>query len=217
MKRKHIISAMFLFTIFVVADLNIFAEAYLEYKPKYLENSDINVDQNNSIEKIIVDKNGGNAQYTSIQTAIEEVQPGVTIYVKIGVYNEILDIRKQICLVGEDRDNTLITPVSKENSYAVRIAAKGVEISGFGISNKGSGLYTTGIKITAAETTIRECNIFDTPVGIAIWSSDNRILNCNFWGLDLFFVVCFGTAGLTQNSVYSQLFCFFIDLLTSVF
>ena len=170
---------MFLFTIFIVADLNIFAEAYLEHKPEYLEDPDINVDQDNFIEKIIVDKNDDNAEYTSIQTAIEEVQPGVTIYVKIGVYDEILNIHKQVYLVGEDKEHTLITSLSKKNSYAVQITAEDVELSGFGISNKGSGLYTTGIKITAAETTIRECNIFDTPVGIAIWSSGNRILNCN--------------------------------------
>jgi len=33
-----------------------------------------------------------------------------------------------------------------------------------------------------SKTQIEDCNIYDTPVGIAIWTSDNIINNCNFWG-----------------------------------
>jgi len=173
-------SAMFLLSIFIVLEMNIFVEAHLEYKPEDLEESIIK----NEDYDITVDINNDNAQYKSIQSAIDNVQPDSTIYVKVGAYSEIINICKKIYLIGEDKDKTFINPVSKKNGYAVRIAAKGVELSGFSINNKGSGLYTTGIKISAAQVTIEDCNIFGTPVGIAIWSSENTISNCKFWGCE---------------------------------
>ncbi len=79
---------------------------------------------------------------------------------------------------------TFINPESKKNSYAVKISVTGVKLSGFSISNDGPGLYTTGVKVTASQTTIGNCNIFDTPIGIAVWSSGNIISNCTFWGCE---------------------------------
>ena len=58
---------------------------------------------------ITVDKNG-DGDYTTIQEAINNAKSGSTIYVKNGKYPEILDIRKQIKLIGEDKESTIINP-----------------------------------------------------------------------------------------------------------
>lgn len=177
MERRKELTAVFLLLIFLFSAVTVHAEA--TYEPENREESTIQNDD--STYDIIVDKNN-EAHYQSIQGAINQAVPGSTIYVKIGTYSEIININKEIYLIGEDKDKTFITPVSGENSYAVRITANGVKLSGFGINNQGPGLYTTGIKISASQTTIDDCNIFYTPVGIAVWSSYNTISNSRFWG-----------------------------------
>ena len=136
---------------------------------------------NNRGEVIVVDKNG-EGSYKTIQEAVNYAQPGTTVYVKKGEYREIIDIKKRINLVGEDKDSTLINPISEKNKYAICLGAPEIKIQSLSIKNGAPGLYTNGIRITSSKTEIRDCNIYDTPVGIIIWTSDNFIDNCNFWG-----------------------------------
>jgi parallel beta-helix repeat protein len=130
---------------------------------------------------IIVDKNG-EGDYTTIQDAVNNAQDGFTVFVKRGEYVEIIDIKKRINLVGEDKDSTLISPISEKNKYAIRLGAPGATISRLSIKNGAPGLYASGIRVTSSGTEIRDCNIYDTPIGIVIWTSNNIVDNCNFWG-----------------------------------
>jgi len=137
--------------------------------------------ETNLKQNIIVSKSG-NGDYTTIQEAINNASEGSTIFVKSGSYNEIVDIKKRINLIGEDRYNTIINPISEKNKYAIHLGAPGVKIKNFSITNGAPGIYTTGIRVSASETEIHDCDIYDTPVGIAIWTSNNVINNCVFWG-----------------------------------
>ena len=136
---------------------------------------------NNGGQIIIVDQNG-EGDYRTIQDAVNNAQIGSTVYVKKGEYVEIIDIKKRINLVGEDKDSTLINPISEKNKYAICLGAPGVTISHLSIKNGAPGLYSSGVRITSSGTEIRDCNIYDTPVGIVIWTSNNIVDNCNFWG-----------------------------------
>ena len=183
MKRKYVLHTLVLLSILLVSEMNIYANALPEGKPENEEKENIIQHENyDSYNTIIVDKNSNQEKFKSIQKAIDHALPGSTIYVKNGEYSEIITINKNIYLVGENKEETIINPESKKNSHAIKISASGVKIRGFGITNKGSGLYAMGIKISASQTTIEDCNIFDTFVGIAIWSSENSISNCHFWG-----------------------------------
>ena len=124
----------------------------------------------------------GKEDYLSIQESIDNAPEGSTILVKSGVYNEILNIKKKITLLGEDRNNTIINPISEKNKYGIRLGSPGIIIKNLSITNGGPGLYTTSIKIIASNVQIEDCNIFDTPVGIVIFTSGNTIKNCEFWG-----------------------------------
>lgn len=130
---------------------------------------------------LFVNENG-KEDYISIQDAIESAQDGSTIFVKSGFYNEILNIKKKITLIGEDIDSTIINPISELNKYGIRLGSPGIIIKNLSITNGGPGLYTTGVKVTTSNVQIKNCNIYDTPIGIAIFTSDNIIENCNFWG-----------------------------------
>jgi parallel beta-helix repeat protein len=140
-----------------------------------------NIDLQQSNYDLIVDIKG-TGDYRSIQVAIDYAKPGSTIYIKPGKYSEIISIKKLINLVGENKDTTIINPISEENKYAIGLGAPGSYLSSLTIINGAPGLYSTGIKVSASNTEIYNCNIYNTPVGIAIWTSGNTIENCNFKG-----------------------------------
>lgn len=137
----------------------------------------------NEKNTIIVDING-EGDYKSIQEAINNAQSGSVIYIKKGEYYEIINIKKEIEIVGEDKDLTLISPISESNKFAINLGAQNVKIRDLSIQNRGPGLYTSGVRITASTTEIYNCNIYDTPIGIAIWTSDNIIKDCYFKGCE---------------------------------
>jgi parallel beta-helix repeat protein len=141
-------------------------------------------ENNISIHKkydFIVDKSG-NGDFTSIQQAIDYAHPGSTVYVRAGVYSEVIEIKKSLSLIGEDKESTLINPISDKNKYAVYLGASNIFVSGFTIINGAPGLYSQGIRIVSSYNKISNCNIYDTPIGIAIWRSNNIIENCVFSG-----------------------------------
>ena len=130
---------------------------------------------------LIVDKSG-NGDYISIQKAIDNAKSGSTIYIKNGEYTEVIKIEKKIILKGENKEETIINPTSKKNKYAVLVSASECVIESLTIKNRGPGLYTSAIRITADNNKIVNCNILDTPVGITVWSSNNIIDDCYFSG-----------------------------------
>jgi len=129
---------------------------------------------------IVVDING-NGDFKKITEALVNAPAGSTIYIKKGEYKEIIDIKNQIKLLGEDKKSTIINPISEKNKYAIRLGASDIVIQNLGIKNDAPGLYSTGIKVTSSNIEIKNCNIFETPIGIAIWTSNNLIKNCTFW------------------------------------
>ena len=138
---------------------------------------------NKGIQIIVVDKYGS-GDYISIKEAVENAKSGYTIFIKNGEYSEIIDIRKSINLIGENKDYTLINPISEKNKNAICLGAPDSSIKSLTITNGAPGLYSSGVKITASNNLIDDCNIYDTPVGIAIWSSYNTIQNCVFKGCE---------------------------------
>ena len=137
---------------------------------------------------------------TTIQDAINHAQPNSTIQLPAGTYTEILTINKPLHLKGEGTSRTLLSPTSANNGYAIRIIAEGVTLSDLDITNQGSGLYTTGVKISASNTTIQNCTFHDTPIGIAIWNSENTISGCEFRGCDDEGIVLLGTSTSECNN-----------------
>ncbi len=140
----------------------------------------------------IVDKNG-KGDYTNIREAINNEPEGTTIYVKNGIYKEILNINKKIKILGENKENTIIHTESEQNKYSINLNAPEIIIEKLSIKNSGAGLYTSGIKITALQTQIKDCIIYETPVGIAIFTSNNVINNCEFYRCTDEGVVLLGT------------------------
>jgi parallel beta-helix repeat protein len=79
--------------------------------------------------RLYVGGNGPN-NYTKIQDAIDNSSDGDTVFVFNGTYNEYIILHKSITLIGENKENTIIT----EDGRIVDIWVDGVQISGFTIT-----------------------------------------------------------------------------------
>jgi parallel beta-helix repeat protein len=145
---------------------------------------------------------------TSFQEMINQAEPGATILLPSCTYTKVLIINKPIHIIGDETTPTILNPTSSTNGYAIQVTAEGVTLSNLEIMNQAAGLYTTGVKISASNTTIENCSFHDTPIGIAIWSAHNTISHCVFQGCDDEGIVLLGTSTLecTDNTITSCLF-----------
>jgi len=88
----------------------------------------------------------GPGNYTYIQDAIDNASNGDTIYVYNGIYNENVFIDKQIGLIGEDKENTIINA----SGIVVNVSADNVKISGFTIDSYGADMSLNYVGSDAA-------------------------------------------------------------------
>jgi len=127
---------------------------------------------NNQIGDIIVPDD-----YPTIQKAIDSAQNGDHIFVRIGTYEENIDISKMITLEGESMDFTNIS--GKNDDHVVDIKVDGVTIMGFTIMNSGSekaGIYANICHYHTIKMNIIKSNGY----GIKLYSSNGNIISDNF-------------------------------------
>jgi len=130
------------------------------------------------------------ADYTSIQDAIDNASSGDTIYVYSGIYYENIVIDKSIDLIGENKNTTIID--GKYVGNVVYISSDWVNISGFTIQNSDiKDEYDAGVRASSNYIRITENIISNNDIGIELYNyssnniiSGNIILN-NSFGIEL--------------------------------
>ncbi|MEM0493016.1 MAG: pectinesterase family protein [Candidatus Thermoplasmatota archaeon] len=126
---------------------------------------------------IIVDIDGY-GDYRCIQDAVDNAPNGSTIYIREGLYNENIYIKKRISLIGQSIHSTVVSSTSDNVLYGIRVESSDVIISNLSITNSNPSLYSTGIYISSSRTIVDNCRVYGTRIGIAVWSSYNTISNC---------------------------------------
>ncbi|MCK4367998.1 MAG: right-handed parallel beta-helix repeat-containing protein [Thermoplasmata archaeon] len=128
--------------------------------------------------------------YTTIQGAIDDANPGDTIYVYSGTYYEHVVVSKSLILVGEDRSTTVIDGEEKSwpSGHVVEVTAEKVSISGFTIQNI-SNWSPSGEPVVGPSSillnSVSGCNITDNALidihwlGLALYNSSGNILSNN--------------------------------------
>ena len=111
----------------------------------------------------------------SIQTAINTANPGDTIFVYSGTYTEDISLNKDVYLVGEDRDSTILFSVKA--SSTIDISANGASVSNFTIRNTspaGNGIFIHSV----GNVTISNTEIMNSYDGLVTYTS----LDDQIWG-----------------------------------
>jgi parallel beta-helix repeat protein len=129
---------------------------------------------NASATTIYVDDSGGK-DYTTIKGAINAASAGDTIYVYNGVYNENFLITKQITLVGESNQSTIVRGVGNPNDPGIAITSNYVSVSYLRIENFGCGIFASPV----SNTNIIYTTITDSIIWGAYIEGDNNIVSGN--------------------------------------
>jgi parallel beta-helix repeat protein len=124
--------------------------------------------------------------YSSIQTAIDHVLVGQTIYVRSGVYTEqSITINKPVSLVGENPTNTILVGINNNKyspPYVIQVSADSVRISGFTIINGSLGgirIETIGSDKQPSGCTITGNIISNNNIGISTYDGQDLTISYN--------------------------------------
>jgi len=112
---------------------------------------------------------------TPIQDAIDDAEPGDTIYVHAGGYVENVEVGKRITLIGDGAD--VVTVEARAPMFGFNVTASWVNVSGFAVA---STTFSRGIYLFYTN----HCNISDNMVsnngyGIVLVCSNNNTLTDN--------------------------------------
>lgn len=123
---------------------------------------------------------GSDADFHSIQEAINTAQNGTIIIIQKGSYNELINISKSLTLEGEDRNTTLLTfnpTVSSGEIAVLNINANNCCIENLQLTLKNKSIVVQGISINSNNNTIRNNIITNFTNGISLseYSESNLI------------------------------------------
>jgi parallel beta-helix repeat protein len=162
----------------------------------------ISIENDNST---IIISSLGSGNYSSIQRGIDAANPGDTIFVLNGSYNENIVIDLPINLLGENNNNTIID--GRGTGNVIKINADGVTIKGFTIQNSGPIFPNAGINISSDNNYISDNIILNNYYGITIhYSSVNNIIkntihNNNHCGIYMSWSV---NNNISENSIQNH-------------
>ncbi|TET89262.1 MAG: hypothetical protein E3J35_10245 [Methanomassiliicoccales archaeon] len=142
---------------------------------------------------------GGPGNYTTIQGAVDDANPGDTVFVYNGTYNEFVRIRTPISLVGENKDTTIIGgnydwggievqtdwvnvtgfTLTKNDDFAPAMSLMNVE--NCSITNNTISYYLVGISLYQSHnnTIINNSVISNNESGITIHQSNDNVIAGN--------------------------------------
>ena len=126
----------------------------------------------------------------SIQTAVDAANPGDTIIVRDGIYNENVNVNKRLTIKSENGSDSTIVQAANSNDNVFEVTADYVNITGFAVRAATGEFYGIYLK------SVGHCNISDNNAsnnghGIRLWYSNNNTLtnntatNSNFHGIYL--------------------------------
>lgn len=116
---------------------------------------------------------GGNGNYTTIQSAIDNASDGDTIHVWAGTYFENVIINKTISLIGNGTGNTTINGNGTGN--VIEIVSDWVNVTGLYITNSSQDINDAGIKLLSASNCSIKNNVIanNQQYGIYCYNSNN--------------------------------------------
>ncbi len=117
------------------------------------------------------------AEYSSIQDAVDEADPGDTIRVFEGTYEENVLIEKTLSLVGNGSSVTVVDAGGSGSAIFVR--ASWVNVSGFRCSGSGSESYDAGIRSGGNHSNIFDNLCLNNAYGICLKQSSHHVVENN--------------------------------------
>ena len=145
---------------------------------------------------------GGNGTverpFNSIQNATNDATAGDTIRVFNGTYGENVVIDRQLTLIGNGSEETIINGSNSGN--VVTVNSEWVNISHVKVEASGSGYWDAGIRINQHNVSVFEANCSGNNRGIIAWVTENgSIHNTTCDSNTRNGIILFGSQDFTMN------------------
>jgi len=125
---------------------------------------------------ITVNASGG-ADFTRIQDAINAASNGDKIMVGTGIYNENVDVNKQLLLKGVDTGNGKPVVDAGKKGDAITLSADWITLEGFNATNASS--WYSGIMINSNHSIVIGNDVSRNNQGIFLYYSNNNNISAN--------------------------------------
>jgi parallel beta-helix repeat protein len=114
--------------------------------------------------------------FPTIRQAIDNASSGATIYVAAGTYREYLNITKSLCIVGENRETTIIDAYNADT--AISINSDNVTVEGLTITRSVPVPYGVGIRaLDASGIIMSDITITKSLTGLNLYFSSNDVFS----------------------------------------
>ena len=122
---------------------------------------------------------GANADFSSIQAAVDAAPEGATIVVKKGVYREQVQIGKKLALEAE---TGVVVDAGRKGS-AITLSGSGISLTGFEVRNAGSADTQAGLLIVGDGNTVSRIKATGNNSGVVVLGArGNTISDCDISG-----------------------------------
>lgn len=147
----------------------------------------------------------GEAEFTSIQDAINASEDGDTVRVWDGIYIERLYVDREISIIGNGSDSTILEWF--ENTDVIWIMVDNVSLQAFSVHDAGHEppIMYSSIRVEGNNSRISDvsCSGSDFGIVLSYWSN-NSVINSTFWGNGVGAYVRHTSNVLIQNCTFSE-------------
>jgi outer membrane protein OmpA-like peptidoglycan-associated protein len=146
--------------------------------------------------------------FPTIFAAIQQAEPGDTVYVKNGKYHENISLKQDLVLQGQDKTKTII---DGGGTGAVVIGAEGAVITGFTITNGAKGILCKNTRPVISRNIILDNKGTGIHAIMSLPQIENNIIYRNKW-TGIFLESVRGTRTAIDHNVivengYCGIFC----------
>ncbi len=128
-------------------------------------------------ETLTVDLDG-EADYTTIQEAIDAAVENDTVFVRPGTYHENITVMKKIILQGHSPESTVINGTYAGD--AITLDAEEIVFRGFKVTGSGPKGVDTGVRVTGKKSLLANLWITGNENGVKITGANGcRVENCS--------------------------------------
>ncbi len=169
---------------------------------------DFSTNHSNVRAEIITVDDNGNADYLTIQEAIDNSSNGDTIYVWAGTYYENVIVNKSVTLIGNGTSETIINGSKsiRESILVIDIKANWVNISGFTITGGKSDWGSGGVRIYEFDNCTIKNNIFsNNEYGILTdwyFEPSNNHIEKNIFELNNCGLAIHGNSNIIEDNIF---------------
>ncbi len=141
--------------------------------------------------------------YTTIQQAVDNAEPGDTVIVAAGTYEENVEVDKSLAIESINGSLNCVVRAKSTDSHVFKVTADYVSINGFSVTGT-TRFEKGGIYVEANNCNITDNNVYDNAVGIFLSNaSANKVKNNTVSRNEFSTLIRYSNSNIFSNNTFS--------------